>query len=46
VEGYGPGDEMIVSEERAAKILRTGRQDVDLIEVIEDQPTPRKTLPG
>jgi hypothetical protein len=42
-----PGTEIVLSEIEAAQLLRIGRRDVELLEVIEDDPTPRKPrLPG
>jgi hypothetical protein len=41
------GEEMVVSEAEAARLLRLGRRGLELIEVIEDQPAaPKKKLPG
>jgi hypothetical protein len=41
------GEEMVVSEEEAARLLRLGRRGLELIEVIEDQPSAaKKKLPG
>lgn len=40
-------EEVVVSEAEAARLLRLGRRGLELIEVIEDQPSAaKKKLPG
>ena len=47
VGSYSAGQELVVSEEEAAGLLRNkGRRSVDLVEVIDDAPASRKRLPG
>jgi hypothetical protein len=43
---FEAGDEIVVSEREAAQLLRVGRRGLELLEVIEDDPTPPKKLPG
>ena len=47
VGSYSAGQELVLSEEEAARLLRNkGRRSVDLVEVIDDAPASRKRLPG
>ena len=47
VGSYSAGQELVVSEEEAAGLLRNkGRRSDDLVEVIDDAPASRKRLPG
>jgi len=43
---YRAGDEMVVDESMAAKVLRQARTGVELVKVIDDRRAPRKKLPG
>ena len=40
------GDEIVVSEAEAAQLFRIGRRGLELLEVIDDEPKPKKKLPG
>jgi hypothetical protein len=40
------GEEIVVSEEEAARLLRVFRRKLELLEVIDDHQSPRRKLPG